>query len=278
MSSANTRKVLVIIRTKNEEKYINLCINKILLQKNVSVRILIIDNQSIDNTLNIANRYNEIEIYHISDQKFSFGGAINLGIDQIRNEEFVLVISAHSIPKDNFMISNFIKKFESSDVNCVALIPKILPHASSPLIEQIDTKNFSINLENTNNCRDNFTNICSFFKSEIFQKIKFTEIPGYAQEDKVWAKNIYKIGYKIAYSPLSVVFHSHDHISLSRLFLDSYSTKNDIKFIILYLPRQLKNDFMYFFKNKQKFKLIKIVELIFHRIIINFGLLFSIFK
>ena len=73
--------VSVIIRTKNEEKQIGYCIQSVtdFIGK---PEIVIVDNESTDNTIPIINRfeYNDIEKIRISKNDYTPGKALNLGV------------------------------------------------------------------------------------------------------------------------------------------------------------------------------------------------------
>ena len=70
--------VSIIIRTKNEERWLNQCLEKVSSQNYKNFEIIIVDNQSKDKTLKIAKKYN-VKILKI--RKFFPGKAINMGID-----------------------------------------------------------------------------------------------------------------------------------------------------------------------------------------------------
>ena len=73
--------VSVIVRTKNEEKHIGYCIQSItdFIGK---PEIIIVDNDSTDNTIPIVNRfeYHDLSIFEISKNDYTPGRALNFGI------------------------------------------------------------------------------------------------------------------------------------------------------------------------------------------------------
>ena len=101
----NNSKISVIIRTKNEERWIGHAIQSILnlIEK---PEIIIVDNHSTDNTLNIArlfkqdfklnsnknNNYTNIKIVKIKD--YTPGNALNTGVKKAKNN-IILIMSAH---------------------------------------------------------------------------------------------------------------------------------------------------------------------------------------
>ena len=50
-------KVSIIVRTKNEERWIGHCLKSIYEQNYPSFEVIIVDNKSTDNTLEIAKRF-----------------------------------------------------------------------------------------------------------------------------------------------------------------------------------------------------------------------------
>ena len=49
--------VSIIIRSKNEEKWIEHCLTAVHAQEFSDFEVILVDNNSSDNTLNIANRF-----------------------------------------------------------------------------------------------------------------------------------------------------------------------------------------------------------------------------
>ena len=58
MSDSKLPLISVIIRTKNEEKWIDLCLNAVYCQKvDATIEVILVDNESTDHTVEIAKRY-----------------------------------------------------------------------------------------------------------------------------------------------------------------------------------------------------------------------------
>ena len=98
-------KVSVIIRSKNEEKFIGNCIQSIL-DNIFKPEIIVIDNNSQDKTLEIVRyfiqdpflknnkekNYTKIKILKIDD--YTPGKSLNLGVKECSNQN-IMIISAH---------------------------------------------------------------------------------------------------------------------------------------------------------------------------------------
>ena len=99
-------KCSIIIRTKNEERWINLCLDSIFKQTYKNFEVIIVDNYSSDQTIKKLKKYKIKKIIKI--KKFFPGKALNLGINQ-SNAEFIVCISAHCIPVNSVWLINLVK-------------------------------------------------------------------------------------------------------------------------------------------------------------------------
>ena len=85
----------VIIRSKNEQRYIGYCVQSVtdFIGK---PKIVLIDNESTDNTVPIVNRfeYHDVTKLHISKDDYSPGKALNMGIKESEGD-WIIIISAH---------------------------------------------------------------------------------------------------------------------------------------------------------------------------------------
>ena len=108
--------ISIIIRTYNEERYLNDLLNAISNQ-NVNdhkVEIIIVDSGSTDKTLEIANSFN-CTIKKIEKVNFSFGRSLNLGCIT-SNGEILIFISGHCIPANEFWLQNLINPIIKNEV------------------------------------------------------------------------------------------------------------------------------------------------------------------
>jgi glycosyltransferase involved in cell wall biosynthesis len=70
--------ISIIIRTKNEEKWLDQCLNILSTQSYNNFEILIIDSGSTDKTLEIAKKYNT-RILKIKSSDFNYPYTLNFG-------------------------------------------------------------------------------------------------------------------------------------------------------------------------------------------------------
>tara|TARA_B100001250_G_scaffold190482_1_gene163667 strand:+ start:2494 stop:3801 length:1308 start_codon:yes stop_codon:yes gene_type:complete len=195
---------LIIIRTKNEDRWLKATIEKIQQQKYKNYQIVIVDNESSDRTIEIARRY-KLKIFKI--KKFYPGKALNIPIKKIKSK-YVVCLSAHCIPVNNMWLSNLLRHLKNKKV--AAVYGKQLPMYNT------DSQNFrdlKIAFGNDKKIQKKdyfFHNANSALRRELLIKYPFSE-KATNIEDRIWAKNILNLkkNFKIIYEPKASVFHHH---------------------------------------------------------------------
>ncbi len=90
--------VSIIIRTKNEERWITSCLFATYEQKYKNFEVILVDNESTDRTIEKAKQFPIDNIINCTD--YLPGKALNLGIRASRGD-FIVCLSGHCIPVDN---------------------------------------------------------------------------------------------------------------------------------------------------------------------------------
>ncbi|MFA5035830.1 MAG: glycosyltransferase family 2 protein [Candidatus Izemoplasmatales bacterium] len=99
--------ISILIPVYNEEKYIRECINSILDQSYTDFEIIIVNDQSIDNTLEILNEFAKADkrVNVLSPGKVGKNGALNLAAKTARGEWFM------TFGGDDVMEPNILEKW-----------------------------------------------------------------------------------------------------------------------------------------------------------------------
>ena len=122
----SSKKVSIIIRTKNEERWIEQCLKKIFDQNYDNFEVILVDNNSKDKTLKKAKKF-PVKIVKIS--KFLPGKAINLGIKKSKGE-LIVCLSAHCIPINNDWLKRIVHALKDPKVAGVYGRQKPLSYSS----------------------------------------------------------------------------------------------------------------------------------------------------
>ena len=76
----NTTQISIIIATYNSEKYLKRCLNSILVQKGISIELIVVDNKSIDKTAELVKNSHDLVDVFISEKDSGIYDAWNKGL------------------------------------------------------------------------------------------------------------------------------------------------------------------------------------------------------
>lgn len=192
----------VVVRTKNEETWIAHCLSAISTQKNVRFETILVDNMSTDKTLEIAAGY-DLNLLKIS--QFLPGKALNLGFNQAQGE-FVICLSGHCVPTDDYWLEKLLSEFQ--DTSVAGVYGRQLPLSYSSAIDKRDLLTV-FGLDRKVQSKDPFFhNANSAIRKSIWDEIPFDDSVTNV-EDRIWGKKIIENGYKLVYNPEAKVYHWH---------------------------------------------------------------------
>ena len=196
------KKASIIIRTKNEEKWISICLNAIFKQDYKNFEVIIVDNCSTDKTVEKAKEWN---VKVVTLKEFKPGNAINYGIEN-SSGDYLICLSAHCIPKEKDWLKNLVSDLE--DENIAGVYGKQVPTSSS---HYLDKRDLFLTFGNDKRVQEKdsfFHNANSAFTRKTWEKFRFDdEVTNI--EDRIWGKEVIKNKLKIVYEPDAVVFHHH---------------------------------------------------------------------
>jgi len=202
--------VSVVMRCRNEERYIGYALQSIHDFFGYDVEIIIIDNESTDNSIRVVNTFEYLDIKNISISKneYSPGKALNMGINKCKND-YILVLSSHcQITKLDF---EEVKK--QLDSGKAAVWGKQIPIWDGKRVTpRYIWSNFGDKLEFNYYCESEkryfLHNAFSIYWKHDLEKFPFDErLSG--KEDRYWANDRIKEGYRVLYNPELVCKHNY---------------------------------------------------------------------
>ena len=198
------KKCSIIIRTKNEERLIASCLSAIFNQTYKNFEIIIVDNESTDKTLEKIKKFPNIKYVGIQD--YLPGCALNIGIRE-SSGEYIVCISGHCIPVDEFWLENLVKRLES-DASFAGVYGRQEPMSFSTPSDKRDLL-LVFGLDEKIQSKDSFFhNANSIIHRKLWNKVPFDEKITNI-EDRIWGQEMLNLGYKLAYEPLASVYHYH---------------------------------------------------------------------
>lgn len=199
--------VSIIIRTYNEQRYLEQLLDSINRQRcrSVEYEVIIVDSGSTDQTLTIASRHH-CRITHISKKEFTFGRSLNNGC-QFARGDILVFISGHCIPVDDVWLEEL----------CAPLLEGKASYVYGRQIGK-DTTKYS----ETRHFQKWFpdypklpqqgffcNNANAALTRSAWQRFRFDEdLTGL--EDMHLAKRLLRAGENIGYVSTAAVYHIHD--------------------------------------------------------------------
>ena len=120
----NNPKISVILSAYNEEKFIEKAIESVINQTLEDIEILIFNDGSTDNTLNIINSYakNDSRIKVINQENIGLGASRNKGIKMATGEYLTFLDGDHWFTEDAFELSYNEAKAKDTDMTMYQMI------------------------------------------------------------------------------------------------------------------------------------------------------------
>ena len=227
------QKISVVIRTLNEEKYLEECLKAIFAQNiDRPLEVIIVDSGSSDSTISIAQKF-PVQILTTEKESFSYGKSLNIGCQHAIGE-YVVFLSAHAIPINTEWLQELA---QGLDTTTAGVFSKQVPAKdANPLVRRFVSESWK------DGHAIGFSNTSCIIKKRLWERIRFDESLVFA-EDIDWAEKIKREGYTIKYNPRSVVYHSHND-SLGRFFKRScaeLTEKTEKNKLFIYFRNTLHN-------------------------------------
>lgn len=194
--------VSIIIRAKNEERWIGRCLRMIFAQEYKDFEVILVDNRSTDHTVSIARKY---PVKVVTIDRFLPGKAINDGV-RASSGRFFVCLSAHCIPRDEKWLGALVAAMEEGSV--AGAYGRQLPMAYSSDLDKRDLLN-TFGLDRRVQIKDSFFhNANSIVRRAAWDSIPFDE-DATNIEDRIWGEAVIKAGHKLVYEPDAAVYHYH---------------------------------------------------------------------
>jgi glycosyltransferase involved in cell wall biosynthesis len=196
----------VIIRTLNEDRYLNELLTGIREQRTqgLNCEIVIVDSGSTDGTLDIAEKHG-CTIVHIKREEFSFGRSLNIGCHAAKGEVLVIT-SGHCVPAHPDWLHNLCQPLLNSTAQYS--YGKQLGGPNSYFSECRVFEKYFPNVSKLPQEGFYCNNANSALLKTTWQRHRFNEeLTGL--EDMALAQKMLKEGGKIAYVANAPVYHYH---------------------------------------------------------------------
>lgn len=210
--------IAVVIRSKNEARWIGQTLEKIADQSRQPKEVVLVDNESTDGTVDIARGFMgrlPLQIATIRDREFSFGRALNRGIERT-TASWVVSLAAHSVPVNAGWLEAFERETRRSEWSGKRLELLAGVYGRQEPIDQVTSDFDKRDLWTTFGAERRlqgdqdffFHNANSMIRRSLWETFRFNEAI-HGVEDRDWAKTVLAEGHVIVYAPLASVYHHH---------------------------------------------------------------------
>ena len=194
----------VVIRCKNEGIWLERVLLSILAQNITPSKIVLVDDQSTDNSVFIAEKYG-CEIVRYPDTTFNYSKALNEGLARV-DVSHALILSAHCVLYNERSVEYLFKAL--AETGCVAGFGRQLPTPSSSSVDVRDLLTVFGRERLVFTKFPFFHNAFSLITMTEWKRNIFPETVN-GIEDRVWAKDLCDRGEKIVYEPQALAYNEH---------------------------------------------------------------------
>jgi rhamnosyltransferase len=197
--------VSIIVRTKNEERWIASCLASIKEQTVRDFEVILVDSDSTDKTLQRAvSVMPDVKIVRITE--FYPGRALNTGIRE-SSGQYLAFLSSHCIPKQYDWLERLLRNFDD-DPKLAGVYGRQIPMHFTNLHDKRDMI-VTFGLDRRVQRKDPFFhNANSMIPRTLWDRFPFDEQTTNI-EDRLWAKQVLAEGYHLVYEPEAPVYHHH---------------------------------------------------------------------
>ena len=195
-------KVSVVVRTLNEDRWIDACLRGIYDQDYPDIEVVLVDNRSTDRTLDIVAGY---PVVLETIDEFRPGLALNQGV-RASSGDVLVFISGHCVPVDADWMSRLVAPLADPEVAGVYGRQEPLSYTSD--LDKRDLLTV-FGLDPRVQRKDPFFhNANSAMRRETWERFPFDEQVTNV-EDRLWGRQVIEAGLTIRYEPGASVYHWH---------------------------------------------------------------------
>ncbi len=201
--SSPVASVSLVVRTYNEERYLDRVLAAARSCGPLLTEIVVVDSGSSDATLDIAKAHGA-KIVCIEKAEFSFGRSLNLGCAAAKGE-VVVFLSGHCIPADENWLKNLLQPF--SDPQVAGVYGRQVGGEGTKFSEARVFEKYYPLMEASQGAAF-CNNANAALRRSVWNRFKFDEqLTGL--EDIAMGKKLTEAGFRIAYAPEASVIHLH---------------------------------------------------------------------
>jgi len=197
--------VTVIVRTFNVEWVIDQALTALMKQKDIDIKLMIVDSGSTDNTLKMLEPYPH-EFLAIKPGTYFPGKVLNQAIEKVQTE-LIVFINSDVVLLDSLALSRLVQPLDD-DRTAAAYGRQIIRPEADLWVRHDYERAFTTSEDQPEWMHYSLPIAC--MKKSVWKLQRFYT-DAWGSEDTHWGVNIKEKGYKIAYVKDAIAMHSHNY-------------------------------------------------------------------
>ncbi|MDO5539766.1 MAG: glycosyltransferase [Eubacteriales bacterium] len=227
------RTVDVIIPTFKPDKKFQMLVERLCRQTVLPAKILIMNTEqewwekaSFDKT-DLERMTDEcgiyFEVHHIRQEEFDHGGT-RAAAAAMSRADTLLFMTQDAMPADRYLVENLLGAFEKEE-NVAAVYARQLPEKDCGILEKY-TREFNYGKDSLIKSAEDLprlgiktyfcSNVCAAYDRAVYEKLGGFIKKAIFNEDMVFAAELIRNGYKVAYEADAKVIHSHNYSGIQQ--------------------------------------------------------------
>lgn len=208
-------RISAVIPTRNAAAEIGALLTAIAKQTLKPSEIVVVDSESSDETVSLANAYPLVRVISIKRDNFNHGGTRDMAFREAVGD-VVLFFSQDVVIRDETYIETLVQATLLDGVACAC--GRQVARADAPLYEKY-IREFNYPEKSSLHGADDIaklgikafflSDVCSAYRRDAYLAVGGFDNPVLTNEDMLIAAKFLHAGYRISYCADAVVFHSH---------------------------------------------------------------------
>ena len=180
-------------------------------------KIILMNTEEAHFPAELPERYENVEVHHVTKQEFDHGGTRDQGI-RLSEADVVICLTQDAMPADQFLIERLLYGF--SYENVAAVYARQLPAADCQFIERY-TREFNYPKTSRLKSKEDLSklgiktyfcsNVCAAYQKDVYERLGGFVRKTIFNEDMILAGRMVQEGWKIYYAADAKVIHSHNY-------------------------------------------------------------------
>ena len=220
----NSEKVDVIIPAYHPDENFPELLDRLSRQTFPVSRIIVMNTEEKFWNKSWEKEFPLLEVHHLKKEEFDHGGTRKAAAE-LSDGEYMVFMTQDAIPADRDLIAALLSPLQKEE-NAGASYARQLPAKDCRFLERY-TRSFNypdiscIKYEKDTavyGIKTYFcSNVCAAYKKSVYEKVGGFPRRAIFNEDMIYAGNMVKAGYGVAYAAKAKVIHSHNYSAMQQL-------------------------------------------------------------